>query len=49
MEDRKHYLSDVVFGASIGLAMGEAVLAQRRGAARHINVEPDRVGLQIEF
>jgi membrane-associated phospholipid phosphatase len=49
MEDRRHYLSDVVFGATIGLAMGEAVIAQRRDVARHLKVDPDRVGLQIEF
>jgi membrane-associated phospholipid phosphatase len=49
MEDRRHYLSDVVFGATVGLAMGEAVVAQRRDAARHVMVEPDRVGLRIEF
>jgi membrane-associated phospholipid phosphatase len=49
MEDRRHYLSDVVFGASIGLAMGEAVIAQRRDVAGRIKVEPDRIGLQIGF
>ena len=49
MEDRRHYLSDLVFGATIGLAMGEAVIAQRRDVARHLKVDPDRVGLQIEF
>jgi hypothetical protein len=49
MEDRRHYLSDVVFGAAIGLAMGEAVVAQRPSASRHVMVEPDRVGLVIEF
>ena len=49
MEDRKHYLSDVVFGAAVGLAMGEAIVAQRREAARHVTLEPGRVGLRIGF
>jgi membrane-associated phospholipid phosphatase len=49
MEDRRHYLSDVVFGAAIGLAMGEAVIAQRRDDARRLVVEPGRVGIEIEF
>ena len=49
MEDRRHYLSDVVFGAAIGLAMGEAVIAQRRDNARRLMVEPGRVGLRFGF
>ena len=49
MEDRKHYLSDVVFGAAVGLTMGEAIVAQRREAARHVILEPGRVGLRMGF
>lgn len=41
MEDRKHYLSDVIFGAALGLAMGEAVVGSSstwpRGSPRRRN------------
>jgi len=39
MEDRKHYLSDVVVGAGIGTAIGLAVASARHSAAP----EPERV------
>jgi membrane-associated phospholipid phosphatase len=33
MEDRKHYLSDVVFGAAVGTAIGIAVARDHPGGA----------------
>jgi membrane-associated phospholipid phosphatase len=49
MEDRKHYLSDVVFGATVGLLMGEAVVGQRREIARRVKLEPQRISVTFEF
>jgi len=49
MEDRKHYLSDVVFGAALGFAVGDAIAGQRRGAGPRVLIDGDRVGVQVEF
>jgi membrane-associated phospholipid phosphatase len=51
MEDRYHYLSDVVFGASIGLAVGEAVAAsgRRAGMLEHLALSPTGVVWSTTF
>jgi hypothetical protein len=50
IEDHEHYLSDVVFGASIGLAAGIAVCRSDEGASRFtLNLDPRRVGLSVRF
>jgi hypothetical protein len=51
MEDRHHYLSDVLFGAAIGLAVGDAVIQNRmaNNLLAGVTVAPDRVGYTIRF
>jgi membrane-associated phospholipid phosphatase len=50
MEDRKHYLSDVVFGAAVGSAIGIAVSRDHSRPARwDFVVRPDGVGLAARF
>lgn len=51
LEDRKHYLSDVVFGAAIGLAVGTAVAhpGDGRGAAPSLSVGPGVAALTVRF
>ncbi|HLQ67545.1 MAG TPA: phosphatase PAP2 family protein [Candidatus Limnocylindrales bacterium] len=54
MEDRKHYLSDVVFGAAVGASIGIAVARDHgEAAAPHASlsfvVRPDAVGLAARF
>jgi len=49
MRDRKHYLSDVCFGATIGFVAGDAVAGSRRQAVAHLLVEPGRLGLRARF
>jgi membrane-associated phospholipid phosphatase len=48
MEDRRHYLSDCVFGAALGLASGTAVITTDRGAAR-AQVAFDSRGIELVF
>jgi len=48
MEDYKHYLSDVVFGAAVGFVIGDAVAGQRHRGS-HLLLESDRVGLKVGF
>ncbi|MEO6463294.1 MAG: phosphatase PAP2 family protein [Candidatus Eisenbacteria bacterium] len=45
MEDRKHYLSDVVAGAAIGMAVGKAVA----GPNSHLVLGPSGAGVAISF
>lgn len=51
MEDRKHYLSDVFFGAAIGLAAGDAVSGGGIGThlLDYIDIGLDSVGLSLRF
>ena len=51
MEDRKHYLSDVLFGAVIGLAIGESVAGRDdgNGFSGSVLVDPSRVGFSYRF
>ncbi len=50
MEDRKHYLSDVVFGAAIGTSIGIAVSGDRASAASwNVALSPMGVGLTARF
>jgi hypothetical protein len=44
MEDRRHYLSDVIFGAALGLTVGAA-----GWPARHLAVAPGGVGFRGTF
>jgi membrane-associated phospholipid phosphatase len=51
MEDRRHYLSDVLFGAAIGLAAGDAVVGggSLGSLLRHLSISPNRIGLSFGF
>jgi len=51
MEDRKHYLTDVLFGAAIGLAIGCQVADGRSGGGfmRHFCISPSGVGFSLVF
>lgn len=51
MEDRKHYLSDVFFGAAIGLAAGDAITDGGIGThlLEYIDIGLDSVGLSFRF
>ncbi len=47
MEERKHYLSDVVFGAAVGLSIGAAVAGSDGGP--EVTLDTRGVGLTIRF
>ncbi len=50
LEDRKHYLSDVVFGAALGLAAGEAVEHHdRKGRLPEVSAGPGGVTVTAGF
>ena len=51
MEDRKHYLSDVVFGAAIGLAVGMAVARPEDdgGSAPRVSLGPGSAAVTVRF
>ena len=51
MEDRKHFLSDVLAGAAIGLAVGRAVSdpTTKDGATPSLLVGPSGAGVSITF
>lgn len=50
MEDRKHYLSDVVFGAAIGTSIGLAVSSDRPSSASwQLAFSPTGVGVSAHF
>jgi len=51
MEDRKHFLSDVVFGAAIGLAVGDLVVQYRSHSSwlAGLVVTPESVGYTVRF
>lgn len=51
MEDSHHYLSDVIFGATLGYVVGETVAHRRadHGLIDHISVDSRGVGLKVGF
>jgi len=51
MEDRRHYVSDVLFGAAIGLAAGEAVVGHTSAAGwlSRFSFAPRRVAFSYRF
>ena len=51
LEDRHHYLSDVVFGAALGTAVGLAESESSAASGMHAGVlaTPDRIGLRVDF
>jgi len=51
MEENKHYLSDVVFGASIGLAAGYATVARKDSPAGlgFLSIGPEHAGIRVRF
>ena len=49
MRDRRHYLSDVLFGATLGLAAGDAMAGQRASAMASLVLEPGRWAIQARF
>jgi membrane-associated phospholipid phosphatase len=51
LEDKRHYVSDVVFGAALGLAVGDLVARQRgeRNILQTITITPSGVGLALQF
>jgi len=50
IEENEHYLSDVVFGASVGIATGTAVCRSDRGAhGVALLMDPRRFGLSVRF
>jgi membrane-associated phospholipid phosphatase len=51
LEERRHYLSDVLFGAAIGLATGDAVVRNRKAKSlvSRLVVTSDHLGLAFRF
>jgi|GEM_PF-1738084 len=51
MEENKHYLSDVIFGASVGLAAGYATVARRDSPAGlgFLSIGPGHAGIKVRF
>lgn len=51
MEDNRHYFSDVVAGAAIGIAVGQLVTPKAREEGRGVQViaGPSKVGLRLKF
>jgi membrane-associated phospholipid phosphatase len=50
LEDRKHYLSDVVFGAALGTCVGLAVASSGLdGSGVRVSVAPGHAGLSVGF
>jgi membrane-associated phospholipid phosphatase len=51
MEDRRHYLADVLFGAAIGLVAGSQVVGGEGlpGFLSHLFAAPDRVGFSVRY
>jgi membrane-associated phospholipid phosphatase len=50
IEDRRHYLSDCVFGAALGLTSGTAVIASDRGAGReHVAIDSRGIEFVLRF
>ena len=47
MEDRKHYLSDVVFGAAVGTSIGIAVAGDRATSAPSWNLALSPMGVRL--
>jgi membrane-associated phospholipid phosphatase len=48
LEDRRHYLADVLFGAAIGIVAGREAIGGRF-AAEHLVLTPDRVGIGVRY
>jgi membrane-associated phospholipid phosphatase len=48
LEDRRHYLADVLFGAAIGIVAGREVVGGRF-AAQHLFLAPDRIGVSVRY
>ncbi|MDH3226823.1 MAG: phosphatase PAP2 family protein [Thermoleophilia bacterium] len=48
MEDNKHYLSDVIAGATIGLLVGRAIPSRYRDNLSAFG-GPDRIGVSVRF
>ncbi|MCA9759109.1 MAG: phosphatase PAP2 family protein [Candidatus Eisenbacteria bacterium] len=49
MEDRKHFLSDVVAGATIGIVVGRAVPSRLGGSRCSLVAEGTRVGFRLRL
>lgn len=51
MEDDRHYLSDVVAGAALGIVVGQLVTPKPRKeeAGLHVVAGPTKVGLRLKF
>jgi membrane-associated phospholipid phosphatase len=51
MEDKRHYLSDVVAGAAIGIAIGQLMTPQQRqdDGGLQVVAGPSKVGLRLKF
>jgi hypothetical protein len=51
MEERRHYLSDVVFGAAVGMAAGYWAVSPGKPMRflDHLLIDTDRVGVAIDF
>lgn len=51
MEDNRHYLSDVVAGAAIGIAIGQLVTPKPRrdDGGLQVVASPSKVGLRLKF
>ncbi len=51
MEDRYHYLSDVVFGATLGMAVGRTVVHERASSSllSHLRVTPGGAAITYSF
>jgi hypothetical protein len=51
MEDKRHYLSDVVAGAALGVAIGQLVTPKPRQDSGGLQVVagPSKVGLRLKF
>jgi hypothetical protein len=51
MEDRRHYLADVLFGAAVGLVAGSQVVGGEGlpGFLTHLFASPSRVGISIRY
>ena len=49
MRDRRHYLSDVLFGATLGFVAGDAVAGQRASPVASLVVEPGLLGIRARF
>jgi hypothetical protein len=51
MEDNRHFLSDVVAGATLGVAIGQLVTPKRQDSDGGLQIvaQPSKVGLRLKF